>query len=362
MEANTKPIAIGVIGTGKNSRGHMQAFAKLEQYRLVAVADVVREAAERAAKEFGAEKVYGDPADLLADPEIEAVLISVPNRFHEPIAVRALEAGKHVAVEKPLAMNLEAARRVVETQRGSGKLLMVTQQRRWEPVYMKVKEQLERGALGRIYHGKMAWSRRKGIPGWGTWFTRKSESGGGPLIDLGVHVLDLTLYMMNNPKPVSVFGATYSEIGPQRKGISSSRPWNPEGYFDVEDLAVAMIRMEDGSTLTLDTSWAAPIEVESKQYIQLLGTEGGVTISGNGGKWVSERFDRTLETDIDLTIEHGDEPARFRMYRHFADCVRNGKTPITNAVTGYTNQSIIEAIYESARTGREVALESLPTL
>ncbi|MDF2721254.1 MAG: oxidoreductase [Paenibacillus sp.] len=351
------PIRIGVIGAGGNSRGHLQALTALDAYEVSGIADVVLPAAQQRAAEFGLPHAYGHPDEVLNDPNIDAVLISVPNRFHAPLSIRALQEGKHVIVEKPLASDLASARLVAEAQRESGKLLMVAQQRRWEPVHRQVKEQADKGALGRIYYAKAGWMRRKGIPGWGTWFTRKSESGGGALLDIGVHVLDLAMHLLGNPRPVSVYGATYAELGPRGKGTGGAKQPDPNGYCDVEELAVAMIRFENGSTLSLETSWAAPLDTDNRLYVQLFGTEGGASIVNGGGKWIVERFDASIEADIAVPRADPNDTPRIHMYRHFAECVRTGTQPDTNIRTGFTNQLIIDAIYESARTGREVVLQ-----
>ena len=219
---------------------------------------------------------------------------------------------------------------------------------------MQVKQQAEKGALGHIYHAKAGWVRRKGIPGWGTWFTQMDKSGGGPLIDLGVHMLDLSLYLMGNPKPVSVYGATYAEFGPRKKGIGSWGAPNWNGHYDVEDLATALIKMDNGATLSLDVSWAALVDTDNQPYVQLLGSEGGASIRGAKGKLMAEMFDR--EADVELSIPDRDEGSRVRMAKHFLACIRDGAAPITSVMTGYTNNLILDAIYRSSQTGREVQL------
>lgn len=350
------PVRIGIIGAGNIAQVHLRTLTAMHEFQVTAITDAHQPAAERRAQEHNIPRVYSSTEALLNDSNIGAVVVCVPNQFHASLTVQALLAGKHVMVEKPMAIDTQSAREMVLAQRVSGMILLVTHQRRWETLNQKVKQQVETGALGRIYHAKTGWLRRKGIPGWGTWFTRMAESGGGPLIDIGVHMLDLTLYLMGNPKPVSVFGATYAEFGPNKKGIGTwgTPDWN--GYYDVEDLATALIRMEDGSSLSLDVSWAAHTDTDNKAYIQLMGTEGGASLRGNSGKLLTERFDLPMEVDIPLNPKE-DESSQQRMYRHFIECIREGKQPISNATTGYTNNLILEGIYESSRTGREVRLD-----
>lgn len=348
-------IRIGLIGAGNIGAVHVQGFQKLPQEcEVAAISDVNAQLAAARAQEYGIPRVYDSSDALIESEDIDAVVIGVPNRFHAPLAVKALEAGKHVLLEKPMAVDLADARRILQASRESKAVLMIAHQMRWEAVPLQIKEQVERGELGRIYTAKTGWFRRKGIPGWGTWFTRKDMSGGGPLIDIGVHMLDLALHLMGNPKPVSVSGATYAEFGPHRKGIGGWGKPNWDGYFDVEDLATALIRMEDGSTLTLEVSWAVHMDTDNRPFIHLMGSEGGATYRGSTGKLLTEKFNRPLETEL-ITPEN-DEGSRMRMVRHFLECIREGKEPLTSAITGYTNNLVLDAIYESSRKGEEIRL------
>lgn len=349
-------IRLGVIGAGNIGNVHIQEFSKLqEQCEITAVTDTYLPMAESRAKQYGIPKVSATPAELIASPDVDAVIIGVPNLYHAPLAVQAMEAGKHVLIEKPMGLNAESARNILRTQEKTGMTLMVGHQMRWEWLPLQVKQQVESGALGHIYTAKAGWFRRKGIPGWGTWFTRMEESGGGPLIDIGVHMLDLSLHLMGNPKPVAVSGATYAEFGPNKKGIGTWGKPNWEGYYDVEDLATALIRMEDGSTLTLEVSWAVHMDTDNTPFIHLMGSEGGAALRGNRGKFLTEKFDLPMETE--LVAPANDEGGRSRLSRHFLECLTEGKTPLTSVMSGFTNNLILDAIYESSRTGNEVKLD-----
>lgn len=348
-------IKLGVIGAGNIGNVHIKEFKALpEQCEVTAITDAYLPLAESRAREHEIPHVYPSAEALLAS-DIDAVVVCVPNQFHAPVAIQALEHGKHVLLEKPMGIDLEAAKGIVRKQRETGKTVMIAHQMRWEWLAQRVKRQTELGELGRIYTAKAGWYRRKGIPGWGTWFTRMSESGGGPLIDIGVHMLDLSLYLMGNPKPVAVSGATYAEFGPRRRGIGSWGTPNWDGYYDVEDLATAFIRMEDGRTLTLEVSWAVHMDTNSTPFIHLMGTDGGVAMYGNRGKFLTERFDAAMETE--LTPPENDVGGRRRMSLHFLECVREGKEPIAPVMSGYTNNLILDAIYRSSRSGAEVALD-----
>jgi predicted dehydrogenase len=349
-------IQIGIIGAGNIGNVHMNEFKKVPDAVIAAVTDVYLPLAEARALEHGIPKVHASYEAMLEDPELDAVIIAVPNEMHAAIAIRALEAGKHVLLEKPMAINAESAKQIIRAHRSTDRVLMIAHQMRWESINLQVKEQIDKGALGQIYNVKAGWMRRKGIPGWGTWFTQMSKSGGGPLIDIGVHMLDLSLHLMGNAKPVSVFGTTYAEFGPKRKGIGTwGKPdWN--GTYDVEDLATALIKLDNGSTLNLDVSWAAHTDMlDNQPYLYVMGSEGGATLRGNQGRLFTEMFDRTA--DVELSVPAQDEGARVRQSRHFVECIREGKEPITSGLSGLANNLVLEAIYESSRTGNVVTLD-----
>ena len=353
--AESSKVRIGIIGAGNIGGVHLNEFSKLSDLcKITAITDTYLPNAEQKSKQYGISHVAASAEELIARDDVDAVIIGVPNQFHAPLALQALKAGKHVLLEKPMGINSAAARNILQASLQSDRVVMIGHQMRWESVPMQIKEQVVSGELGRIYTAKTGWFRRKGIPGWGTWFTRSDQSGGGPLIDIGVHMLDLALYLMGNPKPVSVYGAAYAEFGPKRKGIGTwGKPdWN--GKYDVEDLATAMIKMEDGSSLTLDVSWAVHMDTDNSPFIHLMGTEGGASYSGSRGKLLTEKFNRPLETLLQAPEQ--DEGERARLSRHFLECIYEGKEPITSAMTGFTNNLVLDAIYESSRTGNEVKL------
>lgn len=354
MDSNGR-VRLGFIGAGNIGRVHMQSFAGLDGVVLSGVADAVPGLAAARAAEFGIATAYDSVGALIEDESVDAVVIGVPNRWHAPLAVQVLGAGKHVLLEKPMALDATLAREIVRAADASGKVLLMGQQYRWKWSSQAVREQVDAGALGRIYHAKAGWMRRKGIPGWGTWFTRKADSGGGPLIDIGVHMLDLALYLMGNPRPVAVSGTIYAEFGPRRRGIGDWGTPDWGGIFDVEDLASAFIRMEDGSTLSLDVSWAVHGGTDSAPYVQLMGADGGAAIRGESGTFYTEQFGQPV--DIPMSPPENDEGERARLGRHFLACVRGEETPVAPALAGLTNQLIIDAIYQSSATGREVVLD-----
>jgi predicted dehydrogenase len=350
----TAKIRIGVVGAGNIGNVHLNVFGKLEDVEIAGVTDAYLPLAEQRAQEHGLAKVYANPQEMFEDTSVDAVVIGVPNKYHAPLAVEALQKGKHVLLEKPMAISADAAKAILEAKQQSGRILMMAHQMRWSGVARALKQQVEEGKLGRIYNAKTGWFRKKGIPGWGTWFTRMDESGGGPLIDIGVHMLDMTLYLMGNPKPVSVYGTTYAEFGPRRTGIGTWGTPNWDGYYDVEDLATALIKMDDGSTLSLEVSWAAHAAGFTQEpFVHLMGTEAGGAIIGNKGSIVTHEGDEVVEKDLDPL--EGEED-RILLSKHFIACLREGKEPISPALSGYVNNRILSAIYESSRTGSEVKL------
>ncbi|GGG21911.1 Gfo/Idh/MocA family protein [Paenibacillus abyssi] len=350
-----QPIRLGIIGAGAIGNVHMNTFKRIPDVFLAAVTDTYLPLAEQRAREHEIAVVHENPQALLEDKDIDAVVIGVPNQFHAPLAIEALRQGKHVLLEKPMSIDSATARTIVEAKEAAGKVLMMSHQMRWLGLSRALKQHIERGELGRIYNAKTGWFRKKGIPGWGSWFTRKDQAGGGPLIDIGVHMLDLTLHLMGNPKPVAVFGSTYAEFGPKRKGIGTWGTPNWDGYYDVEDLATALIKMDNGSTLSLEVSWAAhSAGLSQDPFIHLMGTEAGASIIGDKGTLVTHAFDQIIETDIHHL---GGEDERTLMSRHFVECIREHKEPMTSALSGYTNNRILDAIYESSRSGNEVKIE-----
>jgi predicted dehydrogenase len=355
MRINEK-IRLGIIGMGNIGNVHINTFKQLqEDVEIIAVTDLNFPLAQKCAANHGIPTVYATNDELISDPNIDAIVIGVPNQWHAPLAVQALQAGKHVLLEKPMAINANAARDIVRAQRESGKVLMIPHQMRWDWLPLQVKQQIDNGSLGNIYNTKVGWFRRKGIPGWGTWFTDHQQSGGGPLIDIGVHMLDLAFFFLGNAKPVSVFGSTYAEFGPKKRGIGTWGTPDWSGSYNVEDLATALIKLDNGSTLSLEVSWAVNMDTDSNHFIHLMGSEGGASIIGNKGKLLSETFERASE--VELITPEKDEGGRVRLSRHFVECIREGKQPTTSVMTGFTNNLILDAIYESSRTGHEVILD-----
>ena len=348
-------VKIGIIGLGMG-RAHAEHYRDSPAAQVVALCDQNRERLERVPEHVGGEvkeaRLYTDIAELLADEEVQAVSVALPNALHAPITIQALEAGKHVLCEKPLAMNAAEAEEMVRTARRVGRTLMVHFNVRFNPTSRAVKQAIDAGALGEIYYGRTVWHRKRGIPQLGGWFTQKQMSGGGALIDIGVHRLDLALWLMGYPRPVSVTGVTYNLLG---KRLADSQ----EKSFDVDDLAAAFIRFENGAALTLETSWASNTEKREDQWTQLFGVEGGALIRNHdeGYQFEARLFRSAGEGRKEVTVETPEPPKPWESAQtHFCRSILTGTEPLAPGEQGLTVMRILDAIYESAATGQEVRL------
>ncbi|MEX2104446.1 MAG: Gfo/Idh/MocA family oxidoreductase [Bacilli bacterium] len=348
---SVKERLVGVIGAGGISVAHLEALADIPEVTVHAIADPIISIAEARAMQFKIPQVFSNYTKILEMPEIESVIICVPNYLHAPISIDALKAGKHVLCEKPMALNSEAAKEMVDIQKQSGKQLMIGLNNRFRGDTQLLKKYIDGNELGKIYHGKTGWIRRRGIPAWGRWFSEKEKSGGGPLIDIGVHMLDLTLWLMGNVKPVSVVGAAYTEFGNRGKGIWPGVTAPDDLVFDVEDLASAFIRLENGATLTLDVSWASHIEKE-KNFVQLMGTNGGATLDSDHFHIYSEKYGSI----VDLSPKPDKVNDRVELLKHYFTCIDTGETPICSAEQGLFVNKILDAIYQSSQTGQLIEI------
>ncbi|MCC6314979.1 MAG: Gfo/Idh/MocA family oxidoreductase [Thermomicrobiales bacterium] len=356
-------VRVGIIGCGIGIF-HLEGFEKEPRAEIVALAGLDTDRCVMLQQRFSVPRRYGDYKDLLADPDIEAVTIAVPNFLHEEVTLAALAAGKHVLVEKPLARNVAEGERMVTAARKSGKVFGVIFNRRSRHDVQLVKHEVARGALGRIYHGRAFWMRRSGIPGLGSWFTNKELAGGGPLIDLGIHVLDMALWIMGEPEPTAVSAATYAALGPKGRGMWQGARFKaaPDAAYEVEDFATAMIRFANGMTLTLDTSWAGYTSHTDEFGVSFMGDEGGAEIhvkdyADTGTLRFFSEIDgapTVIEPRLQSIHNHGE------VFRRFIDSILTGVPFSPTGEEGLERVRLIEAIYRSAAEGREIALAAQP--
>ncbi len=351
-------IKIGIIGCGGIANGkHMPSLSKVENAEMVAFCDIIPERAEKAAKKFGSHcaKVYTDYRALLEDPEIEVVHVCTPNRSHSFITVDALESGKHVMCEKPMAINSAEAQKMMDAAKRTGKMLSIGYQNRFRDDSLYMKKEAEDGTFGDIYYAKATAIRRRAVPTWGV-FLNEYEQGGGPLIDIGTHALDLTLWMMNNYKPKYCVGTVYHKLNHDTDQANMWGNWDPE-KFTVEDSAFGFVVMENGATIVLESSWALNSLDVREAVTTLCGTKaGGDMIGGVRINGVRNNRQYVLEPDFKVggvAFNEGakGESAADREERLWIDAVRNGTSPITLPEQAFCVTRILEGIYTSAKNG-----------
>lgn len=356
----TDIVNAAVIGVGIGSF-HIEGYLATPNARLVAVCDANPMALAQAQQKFNIADGYTDYKEMLARDDIHAVSVALPNDLHAPVAIDALKAGKHVLCEKPLAINGDAAQSIVDAAAESGRKLMICFNYRYRPDARWLKLLIDEGKMGDLYFSKAGWIRNSGIPGLGGWFTTKSRSGGGPLIDLGVHVLDLSMWLRDYPKVKSVSGVTFAQFGPKGQKLFHSRIAPVGAKFDVEDLAAALIRFEDGTALQLEVAWASHTKANRDDYfVTLYGSEGGsdlyVANYTNVDTVVFHSDTGKEMTDSRPTISFRNLSAHGMAIEHFVDCILNDKEPDASGEQGLALMRLIDAIYLSAKEGREVTL------
>lgn len=364
-----KKLKLGIIGCGGiANQKHLPALSKLpELCELVAFCDIIRERAEKAAKEYGTAdaKVYEDYTELLKDESIDVVHVLTPNVAHCPITVAAFEAGKNVLCEKPMAATTEDAEKMMAAWKKSGKQFTIGYQNRFRPEVQMLRKSCEKGELGEIYYAKAHAIRRRGVPTWGV-FPNKALQGGGPLIDIGTHALDITLWLMDNYKPVSVTGSVFYKLGHLEQATEGNvfGPWDPE-TFEVEDSAFGMIKMEDGSCIQLEAAWAINERDAKEASATLCGTKAGAEIiSGMSypqDTLVINRGHNGHLTEETLTpsgrvayFEGGAGEPGYEEAKQWLNAVLNGTEPLVKPEQAFIVTKILDNIYKSAREGREI--------
>ncbi len=349
-------IKIGIIGTGSISEQHIEAYLNNENVELYAFCDLNEERLKFMADKYNVKRTFTDMNEMLSLKEIDAVSICTWNSAHAPCTIAALNAGKHVLCEKPMSVSKEAAQAMKEAADKNSKLLMIGFVRRYGNDCNILKEFIESDYFGEIYYAKATYLRRKGNPG--GWFGEKSRSGGGPLIDLGVHVIDLVRFLMGNPKPVSVYGATFKKLG-DRSNIKGKQSYKASSatdhdICDVEDLATAMIRFDNGALLSVEASFSLNIKKDEGK-IELFGTKGGAKLDPELELY-SEINDYLADVALDAQTSLSFDGLFAKEIDHFVSCINDGTPCVSPAQDGIDIMAILDAIYESAATGHEVIL------
>lgn len=354
-----KKIRIGIIGCGGISENkHLPALKKMPEVELVAFCDIIEERATKLAQKFGVENaaVYTDYKELLKDKTIQAVHVLTPNRSHSFISIDAMNADKHVMCEKPMAKTYAEAKDMVETAKKTGKILTIGYQNRRNPDAEYAHAVAKNGELGEIYYAKAHAIRRRAVPTWGV-FLNEFEQGGGPLIDIGTHALDLCLWQMNNYKPKMVVGNIYKKLGNQTETANAWGDWDPK-EFTVEDSAFGFITMEDGATILLEASWALNTTDVGEAETTLCGTQGGLCIKGGEITLNSVKHNRQCVETPNLSaggVAFFDGEVALsadRECRTWIDAILNGGELIVLPEQALVVTQILEGIYESAKTGK----------
>lgn len=356
----SRKLKVGIIGCGGIANGkHLPSLSKIEEVELVAFCDIVIERAEEASRQYGVKvaEVYKDYRELLKDQAIDVVHVLTPNISHAEISIAAMEADKHVLCEKPMAINTAEAKKMIEAASQTGKKLTIGYDNRFRPDSQHLHEITSRGDLGEIYVAKAHALRRRAVPTWGV-FLDEEKQGGGPLIDIGTHALDLTLWMMDNYKPKSVVGNVYYKLGQTRDAANAWGPWDPD-EFTVEDSAFGFITMENGATIMLEASWALNTLDVDEAKCSLSGTKGGADMK-DGLRINGEEFGKLYTKNVELdaggvayydgeTVSNADLEAR-----QWIDSIIHDTEPVVKPEQALVVTQILEAIYESAKKGKTV--------
>ena len=351
-------LRVGIIGCGVGL-AHARGYARLPNVEIVALADVSLERCQRITREIPVPDLYSSYEELLQREDIDAVSIALPNYLHAPATLAALESGKHVLVEKPLAMTVAEGEAMVATAARTRRKLMICFNYRFRGDSQAIRRYAEGGGLGEVYFARAGWLRQTGIPGLGSWFTNKALSGGGPLIDLGVHVLDLALWLMGAPEPTAVSGMTYAKFGPRgRGGWGGTRFTVGEAGYTVEDMATGYVRFANGATLALEVSWASFTSHRDDYYVHLFGSEGGAELNVRQYGFADNvrLYGEAAGAYTEMIPRYNEGGGHETAVAEFVRCIEEDTQPVPGGEDGLRVLRIIQALYQSAAAGREVIL------
>lgn len=348
-------VKIGIIGMGAIGAVHADAYRGVPDAEISAICDISdKRLAEMGAK-YNVERRFKDYRDLLKT-DVEAVSVCVGNALHRDVAVAALQAGKHVLLEKPMAMNAQQAQEIAAAGKKSGKTLQIGMVRRQAEQVKVVKDYVDKGLFGDVYHLRCVLIRRRGIPGLGGWFTTKAASGGGPLIDIGVHWFDAAMYMSSLWNPTSVSAANYAKFGKDMRNYRYVSMWaGPpkfDGIFDVEDYSAGLVRFGTKATMIFEMAWAA--NTENSQYIEILGDKGGARIFDSHPVIIYTEHNGKI---ANVTPQINDKVNTFQAQAaNFIRACRGECPPSATAEEGITVMKVIDGVYASSESGREVVI------
>jgi predicted dehydrogenase len=348
-------LQVGIIGSGDIAElAHIPGYKALDNVEIVAVCDIREERVKEIATKFDIPKTFTSYEEMLKMEEIDLVSVCTPNNMHKPPTVAALKAGKHVLCEKPMALNYQEGLEMIEAAKSAGKRLMVGFNNRYRPEAQAIKRYAEAGRLGEMYYARSQALRRRGIPSWGN-FIEKKIAGGGPLIDIGVHILDLTLYIMGHSEPTAVSGITYTKFGNRRGVLGLLGQWDVD-RFSVEDFAIGLVRFKNGATLLLESSFCANIKEDVFNFT-IFGTEGGCQL--NPPMIFGEECGSLVNIEPAHLVGYlrGKEKTHSKEIRLFVEAILNDTPTPIPAEEALIVTQILDGIYRSAEKGREIALE-----
>ncbi len=347
-------LRVGVIGVGGIANAHMPGWQDSPLTEVVAGSDVSEAALANWGQKYGVTKLSTQSADLINDPDIDIIDICTPNNYHAPLAIAAMQAGKHVLCEKPLAPGPDEIRQMIAARDATGKMLMTAQHFRFSGPAKAMKAEIDTGALGNIYHAR-SWMLRRAAAPTRPGFILKEHASGGACIDIGVHILDLTLWYMGNPRPVSVTGVARTELA-HKPGAFSIWGGAIPPEMNVEEFASAFVRFANGATLMLEVSWLLHHDTQGEDMqMWLYGTEGGChwpKCEVYQTNYASQQhYNRTLKITRDTREAHAQECVEF------AQAILEGQPSPVPAEQSLQVLTILDAVYTSQQTGREVILD-----
>ncbi|MHB1461802.1 MAG: Gfo/Idh/MocA family protein [Armatimonadota bacterium] len=344
-----KKIRIGIVGLGIGQH-HANGYLTHPSAEIVALCDMNPDRLKTVADNLNVANRYTDYKEMLAKEKLDVLSVCTPNSVHKEVTIAGFKAGCHVLCEKPMAMSADEAREMLAASKKAKKRLMIDFSYRFSEQSQALKAQVETGILGDIYFARTIWLRRRGIPGMGGWFTSKELAGGGPLIDLGVHRLDLALWLMGYPKPKWVLAGAYNHIASKLAKSSGKE-------YTVEDMAVGMIRFENGATLEVEASWASNIKENELMETRLLGTEGGLVQRNRnqGYDFEAELFIERAGCQFDMTL-HPPVPGSHGAMYTFLEAIKTDTPHPATGEEGLIVMEILDALYKSAETGEPVKI------
>ncbi|MCX7015877.1 MAG: Gfo/Idh/MocA family oxidoreductase [Candidatus Sumerlaeota bacterium] len=341
-------VKLGFIGTGGIANHHMKNISENKGFKVVAACDLMADRVKTFAEKWGIPHHYSDMDKMFAGERLDAIMVCTPNYAHKEPTIKALKAGIHVYCEKPMAMNVAEAEEMTAAAKKSKAILTIGHHMRFKPASQFVHKARLAGDLGEIYFGRVCYHRRGGVPWWGA-FHIKDKSGGGALIDIGVHIIDLGLWLMGSPNPVQVFGATYAKLAKRTDGQRPNQDPKRAAEFDVDDFATAYVKMDNGATMAIECSWAANVGPKEKQAMEFYGDQGGATLDPLAV------YTHRHGQYVDIAPQHLPNPQPHgEATEHFRRVILGEAENLVRPEQTLNVQKILDGIYQSSMTGEPI--------